>query len=411
MLFKLLYAFALIGQGISYSKIYFFHILLLPSLLTTLRFSKVKDFVLQNPLLTIIALYPIFTLTWSPDAFLGLQDVAFILFGVALLYVVSVSNVSSTNLIKIICIIFWLNLFISVLEALDVITYPWSRFSSWASTLGKVHEGRGWKTPTGFYYNPNNNALFILVFTPIVVSTLGFWKMVFLLLVSSIVIFMASSKLVLVGWIFLLAFYLFKLAQEKIGLLRSLILTILSITIMAILFSTSDTRRVQKYSKTIPSLISFSREAPMNFFRRLSGEEVNFDYKSLDMSLHERLMFLDGIAKVLHNDGVWGAGAGSLHNLNVEQAGHVKNMKTPHFYLAEIAAKYGIFYLGIYLFWLFGLFRGSLKVNELFGVSLILFIAFSAVMSSASYFLPKWALYLLLMRVRKESHLNKHFCL
>lgn len=405
MITLLLFASALIGQGLGYGIIYPFHPMLVISL-KNFKVSNLKAFCLENKSLVFMALYSAASILWSTSARIGVKELAFILMGEAVIFFVAYSDVTSKQLFNVLKIVVCANLFISVGESLNIFRYPFSALSPLAPIFARKFVVVIESVPTGFHFNPNNNALFILMISPIMVTLLHRnWAAIYLL-ISSFVIFMASSKLILTGWMFFLFVLFFAILIKKIGFKKAFASFISLVLVFGFLFYISSGVRIKKYQRTIPSIFTFVKSTPVLFYSRLRGEEVEIDYEKRDNSLHKRLLLLDGLAKVLGENWIFGVGGGSLETIQHTQKNTTLSLKTPHFYLLELFAKYGILFLGAYLFWLGKLCKNAMKLNILYGLSLFMFVAFSPVMSSAIYFIPKWGLFAFLLKIVKESELG-----
>ncbi len=210
------------------------------------------------------------------------------------------------------------------------------------------------------------------------------------------------------AWILLITILLVYLGIKRWGAFKTLLSFIILALIFSLLFTSSKKSRLEKYSKTIPAIKSFIIQAPSNFILRLQGESINFDYSKFDISLHERLTYVDGLAKVISDNWLLGLGAGSINEIEVEQGPSRLLLRFPHFYFLEILAKYGLIYFIVYIFWLTKLLGKLRKINSVYCISLASFMLFSPVIASAIYFIPKWSLYSLLVKATDEGTLNNN---
>lgn len=397
-----LFASTLIGQGISFGKVYLFHLVLLFALVILIvknrkQLIDIKSIKSISPLIA-LGLFAIVSLARTTNIVAGITECIQLWLGIVFIYLLLSSKIDSNKIFQGLRIVLWINLLISVAEGFQLFRYPFSQYSELGIYFKKNHydwypQVNDW--PTGFHWNPNNNAFFILIFFPLFLSNVKRWEGWAYYLLASWVIFMTSSKLILIAWVFmsclLVINFLFK--QSKKVLITSVSVLVCAFFIAVSGFKISDKRRAEKYSKTIPSIVNFIQLVPNIFLKRFNSEPVEFDYRSTDFSLHERLTYLDGIAQVIRDNFWFGVGAGGLHDKKNVQAGHQLGLATPHFYLLEVFAKYGFFFILIYFFWIGSLIRDSFKKDRMNTFSLFLFIIFSPVISSASYFLPKWGLF------------------
>jgi hypothetical protein len=174
MLEKLLLISTLGGRGMSFSKIYLFHVFLIPSFYKTISVENLKKFIKNQKPILFLLFYSSFSLIWTPNLMNGIQDVIYLLLGVLIIFIIISSNVSLEEFLKYLTYFFLLNLLISVIESFDVLRYPISRYSQFSHIFGipYVGEENGRTIPTGFLVNENNNAFFILIFAPIVVNAI-----------------------------------------------------------------------------------------------------------------------------------------------------------------------------------------------------------------------------------------------
>ena len=407
----LLFGAALVGQGLGYGKIYAFH-LFLPIAFIALFISKkikISNFKPIIPIL-LIAVYGGLSLMWTPHISDGFFEWILFLLGVGFLIVFINSNVENRKLLKVIELIVWINVFISLSETLQLFRYPYSVFSDFAQVFGKGHEfwsPHATDIPTGLHWNPNNNAFFFLLFSPLMLISGKTYKKALYYLVATYLVYMSASKLVLMGWILMSAALPFVLDFKlKFKIIFAALVTILAVSIV-LFVSFNENRRATDYRRTIPGIVKYINFVPELFVKRLSGEEVVFDYSEKDFSLHESMVYLDGLAIKLKDHIFFGLGAGGLAHESNTQGGITKSLATPHFYFLEFLTKYGLFVFLLYFGWVCRLTWHSLRVNKPLGLSLFLFIILSPVISSASYFLPMWALFGFALVTMKTSQLSQ----
>lgn len=397
LLVCLLFAASLVGQGFGYGKIYAFHIFLPLTFIALFVFKKLKlsNFKPITPFL-IVAAYACLSLCWTPSFKDGIHDLIPLLLGVGFLVTMMNANVDDHKLLKITEVIVWLNIVICLGESFELFRYPYSVFSQLAQMVGKgdaFWSPHATDIPTGLHWNPNNNAFFFLLFSPLMLFSGKTYKKVLYYLIATYLVYMSASKLVLIGWILMsvgLPFVLdFKL-KLKIGF-ASLIFVF---TLAVVLFvSFNENRRATDYRRTLPGIAKYIAFVPEIFAKRLSGDEVIFDYTQKDLSLHERMVYMDGLAIELKDHLFFGLGVGGLNSKSNTQGGVSKSLATPHFYFLEFITKYGLIVFLLYFGWICRLTWQSFRINKPLGLSLLLFLVFSPVISSASYFLPMWALF------------------
>lgn len=391
---------ALIGQGLAYSKIYLFHVCCLfsiPALWKGLKGQKLRNYQTIFPMF-LLGFFVAISLLWSDQKSAGIKELLQFSMGLYLLFFNKTIGLKATKLENVIVWIVSLNLLICLGEALGLFRYPLSQYSEYASYFKRNFFD--WypqesDVPTGLHWNPNNNSFFILIFSPLVMTLLKPWKKILYYLICSFIFYKTGSKLLLIGWIFFTFLILIYFIRNSKVSLKKLALVVLSLTVVAaIYFRLSDNSfQNDRYSKIFSSLSSFLFIVPEIAYKRFTGQEVSFDYMAKDSSLHERLTMLDGILKVISENPLFGAGAGTLSSSYHQQGVSRMVLNTPHFYLLEIWAKYGVFAFVIYLLWLLYLLKSGWQKISIIWMCLLLFLIFSPVVSSLAYFLPKWVLY------------------
>lgn len=393
-----LFGSMLISHGLGYGNYSLFHLTLIICLMN-FKLQNLKQFIIEQKPLVFMLIYSTCSIWWSISPRAAKRETSIMAMGMAMFFFIVYSNVSTKQLLKILKIVMALCFFICIGESLELFRYPFSMYSTMAPLFKRTFVNPIPGVPTGFYYNPNNNALVILVFSPIIISTLERKLKLLYLAIASFIIFMASSKLILVAWILLLMILLVEAAMKKIGLTKLISIFAGIILLFSTLFYFAEGPRIQKLRKLGPTITTIGREVPSLISDRLMGKEVTFNFGLVDISIHERLLLLDGLVKVISEHWLFGVGGGSLEKITHTQQGLTLSLRMPHFYFLEIFAKYGLIFLTVYLFWIGQLFRRVLSLNFLYGLSLALFVIFCPVMSSATNFPPMWGLYALLMKL------------
>lgn len=365
---------SIVGQGIRFSKFYFYHLAVIFSLRSFFLKLKRKEIIITIHHVYFI-LWPFITLFWTPDWKMGFVETV----QVALGFYLILFNPDHEKLKKMVVVVIGINLLVSVGESLGLFQYIYSQPASHG--------------PTGLQWNTNNNAFFILIFSPIVFHSLKRYLGVLYLVISSIIIYLATSKLIIIGWVIFLTVTAFKELKRKRVLFLTIVLLIIGSCLFLVQEKNNNSDRYQKYSLTIPIISRSLVLIPSIIKLKLRGEVVEFDYSKTDASLHERLILLDGVIDVIIKNFWFGLGAGGLGTVHNKQANIELILATPHCYFLEIWAKYGVFYLIEYLLILTILLKKLFKKNNYCFMALLFFIIFNPVISTAIYFLPKWALY------------------
>ena len=381
---------AIVGQGLRVGKFYLFHFAFLSSLKSFYKKYKNKQLKF-NFHYVLLGGWPLISLLWSPNAKFGFIEAGQILLGLYFL----LFNPDFKKLKDALILGVWMNLVLSLAESFVLIRYPLSSIYFF-----KIHSP---DIPSGFQWNSNNNAFFILVFSPIVMSFHRPLIKLLYLLFSSFVIYKANSKIIAGGWIL---FLFFSLIQEVIKNKKLVGIILIIFAFSAFFFikvREDNTARAKKYSLILPSLKKFSLLLPDLVVKRFHGEEVVFDVHAEDSSLHERLLYVDGLSKVISEHTWFGIGAGGLQTIRHKQSYMDLYLTSPHFYFLEIWAKYGIFYLLEYLVLILIIWAKVFRKNKSVFLALSFFLVFNPVVSSVSYYLPKWVLYRLSLNEVEEE--------
>ena len=385
-------ASALVGQGLGYSKLYLYHVILI--LGSKAFFSRFKIGVSKSWPAFILLIFSFVSILWSSHQKMGLAEVGQIALGVWFL----IFRPKMKYLTKALVSVMWVNLLISLCESFYLFRYPFSMFSPMVEAIGReapylldVDIDR----PTGFSWNPNNNAFLILIFSPIVLKYQKVLVNILYYGLSSFVIYKASSKLILLGWI-ILTLMIVCTYMKRMVKYKALVLSMVGLIGLIVLADQREelSRKRIKYSNLWPSLYTSVSVVPHIIYKRFTGQEVTFNYFELDASLHDRLLLVDGLLLIISKHVWFGVGAGGLSKIEHSQWQRKLPLSSPHFYFLEVWAKYGLLYLLFYFSWLFYLLNKLRKAKNYEGlISLVFFIIFNPVLSSVSYFLPKWVLY------------------
>lgn len=407
-LFKLFLISVILGVGVSYSKLYFFHVILF------LLYGKVVvDYlfggVSRNPVMDILDfgfflilfLWYLSSLVWADSKELGLQYIFYLFCGISIVLIFCLMVKNSDDFVlafNIVAMIVLLDLFFSFLEALGVFRLPISPFSDYVTWFGRSGTLENFdnpdvilllkNTPTGFHWNPNDLSLMVFLLFCYLLRLRTAWRIP-LILMSLFVVFMAGSRLVIISVLFVIFLNFIFFVENK---MRSLFYLIVALFVMALplwLFDFSDSARLGDL---------------FSIFQILS-----FDFLSADAntSAGERTQLLiNGYNALVNSFGV-GVGAGNS-NLVQMVAGNVGNGVTSmHNFWFEILVEGGVFAALLMFSWYaFTVFRtASMAFRSRFGfegfffkgtlLALLGFLPAVITSSSAVYFLPMWLFFAL----------------
>jgi O-antigen ligase len=409
----LLNASALIGQGLAFSKVYLFHIACLFTLISFFKLlkheglKKLKS--ISIPILLLV--YVLLSLTWSTNVSAGILEAMQFALG---LYLLAYNEVVETNrkiLEKVVLVILILNILISLGEAIELFRYPLSQYSEYPRLFHRnFYDWYPQQTdlPTGFHWNPNTNSFFILIFSPIVLTSLSVYYRFIYILICSFIMFKTGSKLLLVGWAFFLFSWTITLLLQRLSAKK----IVMGFAFAAVLIATiwlsmrGSAFQQERYAKIVTVFQKSAEVLPTIISRHFTGKSLDTNLLNIESSMHERLLMFDGIIGEIANNPWMGVGAGSLNDARNVVNDFSVSLRTPHFYILEVWAKYGVFFFLAYASWILLLIK---KLSVCGGrgytaiASILLLVVFSPVVSTLSYFLPVWVLYSYGLSVTREA--------
>lgn len=394
----LLIAGGIIGQGIAYNKLYLFHLgilLTLPYLVRSISLrslqSKKVFFVLGAMHLWILV-----SCLWAPSFKSGFYD--FLRALIVIYPVIYISCMSpKVEIIRNSLIgCFIANLAISLLEGITTFRYPFSKYSTIADAFYRNHYD--WAPvlsdssfATGFSWGPNMNGFFILILFPLILRFVPrFRYRMAIFALSTAAIFFTSSRSAMGGWLILMMLMSTRkvMGSEYKKFLGAFVVVAL-LVIPSYLFVAKA--EVPNKIRRIPNI-------PTSFIVALKGgfdDESLQEARMLSPSLADRMELIKRVLTIFRSNPFVGVGAGGLHG-QVELQNHEKNtlkvsVESPHFFILELLAKYGIFY-GVLVFYLAVLLVKQLVISrEIFAlISLTFCILFNFGLSSISYYTPAW---------------------
>lgn len=419
VLFKLLLVSVILGVGVSYSKLYFFHVILF-----FLYGKVVVDYLFsgfsRNPVLDILDFgfflilffWYFSSLAWAQSKELGLQYIFYLFCGVSivLMFCLMVKNSNDFfSAFNIIAFISLLDLFFSFLEALGVFRLPISPFSDYVTWFGRTGTLENFdnpdvilllkNTPTGFHWNPNDLSLMMFLLFCYLLRLRTAWKIP-LMLMTLFVIFMAGSRLVIISVMFVVFLNFVFFVENKMRSLLYVVALLLFISLLLRLFDFSDSARlIDLFS--IVQILSFD----------FLGADAN-------TSAGERTQLLINGYNALVNSFGFGVGAGNSNLVQIA-AGNVGNGVTSmHNFWFEVLVEGGVFAaLLMYSWYAFTVLRTlSMAFHFKFGfqsfffkgtsLALLGFLPAVITSSSAVYFLPMWLFFALVvsgLRIFREE--------
>ena len=406
---------AVVGLGISYSKLYLFHVVLIIHLiiLGTLDRFKIRIPALEMKeswfLLFTFFWYSV-TLLWSIQAEYTLRYLFYIFCGNYIVYVMLFNSETESQfkeVFKYMAIFFTLELFICLLEIFTPFRMPVSPLSENLELFGRSETSRLFlvnSTPTGFRWNPNDLAITMVILLPYFM----FVKNKYLKIIGTITIFfivlMTSSRGAFIALIFGLFMYPILFARQKIMryAMGTVFVAILLFSNMNY-FKHHENRQVREISESTEILENY-----------LFGES-----KESETSIGIRKKLIENGFKALDQTFWLGVGGGcsvAIHELYGGVGTH--HVASMHNFWLEIVVEAGIVFGLLFIFWymhmtmkLYNVYcrSGSSFLRYTAKATTLSFVVFpvAAISSSSTiYLLPMWLLFgvgLVLLKLDKIS--------
>ncbi len=388
---------AFLGQALSYSKVYLFHIVVLFVFLILLLRKELDVFLKfdfkKHLIFCYLLIWSFASAVLSPDKTLALKGLFYILCGVGILLAWNLIQ-DKSFIYKGLFYLYLANLVLGLLEAFTPIRWPISCASPWLELFKKENFGDYPLTyqdyPTGFFWHPNNASLIVLLGFPIILNSKKI-KSTFKILITSlglIFIAKAGAKAILILSVLYLLYFiltkniLFQLKSSKSYLMLALILSLF----ITVFYSFNNEQRnefltslevVTNYGKSIITLVT-----------RGHADGVRGE-------VSERIRFMIGAVDLIKENLFFGIGINQNANLLVDVLGTPTSLKSIHNYWIELLLTGGLILFVPVFSWL--LFKLMVLMRRMetraLGETLGLFILGVVAMSSAVYFLPQWIIY------------------
>jgi len=413
---------SVIGVAISFNDIYLFHIVFGFIILFSIRNFAKSDYKIDLSYFSTkyIYFFPIFfgwyflSIFWSINKIYTIQYLFYIFCGLGIVFSF-VSNINDQKKLKratkIIGLIFGLEIFFSILEALTSFRLPISPFSDVVTLFGRETSLQPSldsfsiasiiQPPTGFQWNPNDLAVTMIMLVPFFLFlNRNIIKWIAIIAIS-IIIIMTSSRTVLLsmGLLFFVYFIFYK---------KQIMSVVLVIMITSLFFTQIDRLKESENAQVSDIANTFS-----------AIEDVLTDDLLIGQSLSIRQeLARNGIQAIQDSYGLGVGGGGSI--AIQERLGGVDGRITSmHNFWLEIIVDSGILFATLFFLWyislawdLFKLGRKSKNKHSKYlgksiSLSMIIFIPAAISASSVIYFLPMWLLFgFAIATLEIESKLN-----
>jgi teichuronic acid biosynthesis protein TuaE len=387
-----------IGVGISYSKVYLFHIMFIFMIayISYLSFIKKKKTISIQK--NYIDIFPIFififyslSLLWVKNIEYGLSYTLYVFFGIGIIYI-SVSlfkdSITFEKYFKYIMIITIVDILCSLLEIFTSFRLPISPLSSIVHYFGRENHLvllndlqliLAQATPTGFQWNPNDLSIYISLALPFVLFSNYKYKIVVFISIL-IVVVIASSRGVLLSIFLQILLYLFTYSKRRVKFATMYSIVIIPI-IGILVYIYQDSSIVQFILGIFDALYNYFNGTDL-----VNSISIRREYNHL------------AYEAILNNYG-FGLGAGSSVFLS-----NPNKLISLHNFWLEITVDIGIPFLLLFVHWYFK----QIKILHIIGqnkkynlsyyaqslsLSMIGFLVSCVSASSVIYFLPMWLMF------------------
>lgn len=400
---------AVIGVGISYSKVYFFHIalvlLIVIYLMTNNSRIKVPSLPTNFHFFTLgMIMWYVLSLFWSVDYIHGIKTILYLVLGTSLVlsivyYAQSIDHIS--KVFKTLGAIFTIEIIVCLLEVFTVFRMPISPFSNYVHLFGRENvfaEKIKFSIPleslesvaTGFNWNPNNVAVSMLILFPFFLLNKNLWIKFLGISSTLLIIYFSGSRGAMMGLGILFFFYvLFYRKSLKIHVLISMIFLGTILTLSSIDIKNSNSEKIRAIGTTIEAI------------QRYVSNEKSSTTESISV---RKELIRQGMDAFYTSYGV-GIGSGGTVAM-LEKSGGVSDLKitSMHNFWIEILVEGGIIFFIIYVLWYLQIIVNLWKVSIHSKNSKLIFYSRSCSLSliglsigvisasSVVYFLPMWIL-------------------
>lgn len=423
---NIFFASAALGVGISYNKLYFFHLMAIIViaayiyLIIKKRKISLKKFpTAYHYFFYIWFIWYLISILWSQNFVYSLQYLFYIAIGsflsLSIIYYVDKKD-KLQKVIKYTSVVFIFEIILSIIEKTGIFRWPISPYSQYCVLFGR-EMGIGsnlneaslkyiYSLPTGFQWNPNNLAVAMVIIFPF-----------FLFLKNRIVKYTGLLSIVLViiatgsrGCIFALAillllyFILFfnkKLLLSLISILFFLFSSFLIFFSEYHLETNIENQKLYEAANAINVVDKYLATMAANLSTANNSESSVS--KTDSISSRARLI-VNGLIAVKQS---YGLGEGAGGSISVQENADIKagNLKSMHNFWIELLVDSGIVFTVLFFLWYlfvtmelykFSRYKFDYKMkyySSACSLSMMGFLVAAVSASSVIYFLPMWLLY------------------
>ncbi len=391
---------AFLGQAVSYSKFYFFHLVLaaaIPFYIFSFceGFPKVSSAGLRRSwFLFFLTAWSIISFSFADDRGAAAIGLGQFLCGVGIMFFWNQLKRKDLVVGGLLFLLFG-HLILGLLEAFTPLRWPISAVSPYsvffgkaATTLPVTYEDY----PTGFFWHPNNGSFVLLVATPLIFAARALSRPVkFIYAVLTIVFCVkagAKAQLILFfAYSFFAALKYRSFVRLKVKTML-LVLVGCSLTTAALVGSLNVDQR-----KELRASVGAVRAYGHGMLLVLKGEPST----KISSSINERFRFIVAALAEVRANPLTGMGIGQNQKSVSVIDGIPTPLKSIHHYWIELLMIGGVSLFLPFMVFLMHLTWRCLKSGRGYGVEALMLFFFGVLsISSGTYFLPQWILYALL---------------
>ncbi len=404
-----------IGPGLSYSKLYFSHIIFL---LVLFCFYLFKTHITKIPVKNIYTqLYYFFgimcawyslSLLWSIDRLASFHYLFYMLYGSSIaLFLIYFYDSSSrlSKLIRYLRVILGIEILVSLFEIGTSFRWPISPLSSYTHLFGRSATSLDcsdnilsliFSSPTGFSWNPNNLAAKLVIILPFILFSPNKWIKCLGSVSTFIIILFTTSRFCFVAALIVLFVYFF------ISYKRIFIFIFSNFIIMILLIYVTNFKIVEfAKSNNFPSQVLGIVYIVEDALYLLSN--IIDPSNSLNSEGKRARLIRNGFTALLDSNGL-GVGAGGSIPIQ-SKYGFTGNTTSMHNFWVEILVDSGILFFSLFVFWYGYMFISLIRIalntrdplikylSKSCAISLLGFTIAAQSPSSCIYLLSMWGLF------------------
>ncbi len=405
LLGTLLLISVVLGPAVSYKELYLLHLILVVVMAfvlvnKTYRNSLIQ--ILKKPinLLLILALFWFgCSCFWAENKQYALISVMQFSIGLSIVYLIQIFISTRTEFDfyknKVFLPVLIVVIGIAMLESYTSFRWPLSSISyhnNWFGRENVVYDnlktelipGYLLSSPTVFFWNPNNLAVFLCFFIPFVIK--NHWKNVILFILIVIVIIQTGSRLTAIS----LGLTLLLFSLINLRYLKFFGLYLITLLIPMMFFSSSLLA-----IKSNEPLEKISGVNVLSFVQLLSSKKIDDSIQPDNSQGIRKQLYKQGFEYVKKTKFI-GVGSGNAEWHNYKQKENTQEVTSVHFYWLELLINGGIVIGILFLVYFAKMYLALWKsrkdhISEVLLLGLTLFGIAVISLSSAHYYLPYYA--------------------